>query len=175
MKLTAKLSGKQYQLDVTRQENHVVAGIDGRRYEIEASETAAGNYLLLNNSRVFQCLVESDAAQREKLNVHVGNETYAITLFDPKRLRASSNASASDDDDAANAQIVAPMPGKVVRVLIEEGALVKAGDPLIVVEAMKMQNEMKSPRDGTVTTLRAVTGATVNAGDLLAIIEAQNE
>ena len=63
------------------------------------------------------------------------------------------------------------MPGKVVRVLVEQGASVKAGDALIVVEAMKMQNEMKSPRDGTVTTLKDVTGATVNAGDVLAVVE----
>jgi biotin carboxyl carrier protein len=63
------------------------------------------------------------------------------------------------------------MPGKVVRVLVEQGASVEAGQGLVVVEAMKMQNEMKSPRAGRVTELHAQAGATVNTGDLLAIIE----
>jgi len=69
------------------------------------------------------------------------------------------------------AQIVAPMPGKIVRVLIEQGASVEAGDSLIVVEAMKMQNEMKAPRAGVIAKLNAQAGATVNAGDVLAVIE----
>ena len=68
-------------------------------------------------------------------------------------------------------QIVASMPGKVVRVLVEVGAKVEAGDGIVVVEAMKMQNEMKSPKAGLVTSLTATPGATVNAGDVLAEIE----
>jgi biotin carboxyl carrier protein len=168
MKLTAKLSGTEFQLDITRQENRVVALIDGRRYQIEASETADGFYLLLENNHVSECRVEQDAARRDVSNVYVGTENYAISLIDPKRLRASTTDNARAD---STAQLIAPMPGKVVRVYVEQGAIVKAGDAIIVVEAMKMQNEMKSPRDGTVTTLKAVTGATVNAGDVLAVIE----
>ncbi len=63
------------------------------------------------------------------------------------------------------------MPGKVVRVLVEVGSQVKAGDGIIVVEAMKMQNEMRSPKAGTVIALNVQTGATVNGGDVLVVIE----
>jgi biotin carboxyl carrier protein len=63
------------------------------------------------------------------------------------------------------------MPGKVVRVLVEVGVKVEAGAGIVVVEAMKMQNEMKAPKSGTVVSLTAVPGATVNAGDVLAMIE----
>jgi biotin carboxyl carrier protein len=63
------------------------------------------------------------------------------------------------------------MPGKVVRVLIEKGAQVEADQGILVVEAMKMQNELRSPKVGIVTTLNVSEGATVNAGDVLAIIE----
>jgi biotin carboxyl carrier protein len=63
------------------------------------------------------------------------------------------------------------MPGKVVRVLVEVGQQVEAGQGVVVVEAMKMQNELKSPKAGTVTELRAKPGSTVNAGDVLAVIE----
>jgi biotin carboxyl carrier protein len=63
------------------------------------------------------------------------------------------------------------MPGKVVRILTEVGAEIKRGEGVIIVEAMKMQNEMKSPKDGTVKEIRYPEGATVNAGDVLAVIE----
>ncbi|MDQ3806105.1 MAG: biotin/lipoyl-binding protein, partial [Acidobacteriota bacterium] len=67
--------------------------------------------------------------------------------------------------------ISAQMPGRVVRVLVEAGQEVEAGQPVVVVEAMKMQNEMKSPKAGAVAEVRARDGATVNAGDVLVIIE----
>jgi biotin carboxyl carrier protein len=63
------------------------------------------------------------------------------------------------------------MPGKVVRVMVEAGAEVAAGDGIVVVEAMKMQNEMKSPRAGKVLTVNVEVGTTVNGGDVLAVIE----
>jgi biotin carboxyl carrier protein len=63
------------------------------------------------------------------------------------------------------------MPGKIVRVLAEAGETVAAGAGIIVVEAMKMQNEMKAPKAGMVVSINAAEGATVNAGDVLAVIE----
>jgi biotin carboxyl carrier protein len=103
------------------------------------------------------------------MEVHVGGDIHAVTLIDPKRMRGAQISGASTN--AAASQIIAPMPGKVVRVLVEEGAQVEAGDGILVVEAMKMQNEMKSPGTGTVTALHVAAGATVNAGDVLAVIE----
>ena len=63
------------------------------------------------------------------------------------------------------------MPGKVVRILLSEGAEVQAGDGILVVEAMKMQNEVKSPKKGTLQKLVVSEGAAVNAGDVLAVVE----
>ena len=68
-------------------------------------------------------------------------------------------------------EILAPMPGKVVRVHTEAGANVEKGEGVVVVEAMKMQNEMKSPRTGVVVSVKVKAGDTVNAGDVLAVIE----
>jgi len=100
--------------------------------------------------------------------VIVGTTRYAVTLIDPRRLRSAASAIAHNDDAA---RIVAPMPGKVVRVMVEAGARVAAGDGIMVVEAMKMQNEIKAPKTGTVIALNIQTGVTVNGGDVLAIIE----
>jgi biotin carboxyl carrier protein len=63
------------------------------------------------------------------------------------------------------------MPGKVVRLMVREGDEVEAGAGVAVVEAMKMQNEIKSPKKGTIGKILVSEGATVNAGDVLAIVE----
>ena len=66
---------------------------------------------------------------------------------------------------------MASMPGKVVRILVRERAEVEAGQGIVIVEAMKMQNEIKSPKKGILRRLLAVEGNNVNAGDVLAIVE----
>jgi len=68
-------------------------------------------------------------------------------------------------------KLAAPMPGKVVRLLLRQGSAVDAGGGVVVVEAMKMQNEVKSPKKGTVQKILVTEGAAVNAGDVLAIVE----
>jgi biotin carboxyl carrier protein len=89
-------------------------------------------------------------------------------LVDPKRLRSGQSAGAHH---TGAAEIVSPMPGKIVRVLLRTGDKVEAGAGIIVVEAMKMQNEMKAPKAGIVISINANEGATVNAGDVLAVVE----
>lgn len=170
MKLTAGIDGAEQQIELLREGERVSASVDGRRYELAVRETEAGTYLLIDDGRVYECRVESNRAQPDALEVHVRTETYALTLSDPKRLRGGHGGAGGHGVDGS-AQIIAPMPGKIVRVLVEQGAEVKAGDGILVVEAMKMQNEMKAPRDGIVTELHAASGATVNAGDVLAVIE----
>ena len=169
MKLIAEVAGERYQLAVKQSGTSVSAEIDGRRYEMRATEMGSAVYLLIVDGRVYECRVDRGRGKRETFEVRVGSHAYAVTLTDPKRLRGAQASGAHAGD--ASAQIVAPMPGKVVRVLVEAGAQVEAGDGLVIVEAMKMQNEMKSPRAGTVTALHAEAGATVNAGDVLVVVE----
>ena len=83
----------------------------------------------------------------------------------------SADASPVVGEQKGPRKLVALMPGKVVRVLVEEKAEVEAGQGVIVVEAMKMQNEIKSPKQGRVVKIVAQVGASVNAGDVLAVIE----
>jgi len=100
--------------------------------------------------------------------VHLRQRSYPIRVIDPKRLRSTQSDSRHDHGAA---EIVAPMAGKVVRILVAEGADVAIGAGILVVEAMKMQNELKTPKAGTVVSIQAEAGATVNAGDVLAVIE----
>ncbi|MDT7780680.1 MAG: hypothetical protein QOC99_3192 [Acidobacteriota bacterium] len=171
MKLNAEIDGEKIALDVRREGERVFADVGGRRYEIEARRVGEDEYLLLREGRVYVCRVGAEtgaAGVRGALQVSVGGREYGVKLTDPKHLRGARVAAGHD---AGRAQVIAPMPGKVVRVLVEEGQSVEAGQGLVVVEAMKMQNELKSPKAGTIAELRAESGATVNAGDVLAVIE----
>ena len=168
MRLNAEIAGKACAVDLQRQGRSVLAEIDDRRYEIDVHESGDGGYLLICNGRVFECHVNGRPESGKPIDVLLGSRLYAVTLTDPKRLRGASSSAAHGDEAV---RILAPMPGKIVRVMVEIGAEIEAGTGIIVVEAMKMQNEMKAPRAGTVVALNAEAGATVNAGDVLAIIE----
>ncbi|MFL6211354.1 MAG: acetyl-CoA carboxylase biotin carboxyl carrier protein subunit [Pyrinomonadaceae bacterium] len=168
MKLTAELDGAQHALTLERTGAHVVAQVDDRRYELDAQEVEPGVYLLQTGGRVYECRMRAKSGTHGTHEVHVGQQTFQLTLIDPKRLRHVEGAGILA---AGRAAVVAAMPGKVVRVLVEQGVQVKADEALLIVEAMKMQNELKSPKAGTIIELHAVAGATVNAGDVLAVIE----
>ncbi|MDX6443538.1 MAG: hypothetical protein QOH71_612 [Blastocatellia bacterium] len=168
MKLHALIGTDQTEIEIRVDGGRVFAEIDDRRYELEVYESGAGGYLLILDGQVFDCRVEGQAESGKQVDVIVGTTNYAITLTDRRRLTSATATGAHGDNSA---RIVAPMPGKVVRVLVEIGSEVAAGDGIIVVEAMKMQNEMKSPKAGKVVALNIQTGATVNGGDVLAVIE----
>jgi biotin carboxyl carrier protein len=99
--------------------------------------------------------------------IWIGGSGYAAEVRDPRSLRARKRKTG---DESGPRKLLASMPGKVVRVLVGENAEVQAGQGIVVVEAMKMQNEIKSPKKGVVRKLIA-EGANVNAGDVLAIVE----
>ncbi len=170
MKLRAELSGQHYEVVLQREGTTLSAQVDGRKFNLENHSGAQpGDYLLLEGTRVYNCRVEVSGGRESQSDylVHVGEKTYQIKLVDPKRLSASQG---SGTHQHGSAEIVASMPGKVVRVLVEVGAQVDAGAGIIVVEAMKMQNEIKTPRAGKVAALNATSGDTVNAGEVLAVI-----
>jgi biotin carboxyl carrier protein len=166
MKLTAEIAGEQHEVEWRREGTRVVAEVGGRRYELEARETETGAYLFVFGGRVYECRIEGAAG--DATHVEISGQSFEVALFDPRRLRAAGAGSAQSEGHVV---VAASIPGKVVRVLVEEGETVEAGAGLVVVEAMKMQNELKSPKAGTVVELRARAGATVNAGDVLAVIE----
>jgi biotin carboxyl carrier protein len=167
MKLHATVADYQTEIQIRDDGERLFAELDGRAYELDVHESAAG-FLLTCNGTVFNCRIEEQPKSGNPIEIIVGTSRFVVTLTDPKRLRSAASASAQGD---AAARIVAPMPGKVVRVMVEAGATVAAGEGIIVVEAMKMQNEIKAPKAGTVITLNTQTGATVNGGDVLAVIE----
>jgi len=168
MKLIAELSNEKYEINLKQEGENLFAEIEGRAYELEAHEVEPNVYLLKHENRIYQIFVSPRKDANEPFSVNLGMQSFSVKIFDPKRLRSASGAAESADGAA---EIKTAMPGKVVRVLVEQGAQVQIGDGILIVEAMKMQNELKSPKDGTVKEIRAESGATVSAGDVLAVIE----
>ena len=167
MKLQASLGDSTATVEVRREADRVFANVDGRQYEVDARESSDG-LVLVHQGRIFNCRIDGAPDSGKPFEVWIDAHSYTVSLSDPKRLRGGASAAGHADGAA---RITAAMPGKVVRVLVQTGDVVEAGAGIIVVEAMKMQNEMKSPKAGTITSLTVEVGSTVNGGDLLAVIE----
>jgi biotin carboxyl carrier protein len=139
--------------------------LDGREVGMDAVSAGPDVLSLVIDGKAYEIRrerVESD------LRIWVGGQNYAAEVRDPRSLRGRKQRA---DHAKGKRQLVAPMPGKVVRFLVGENAAVEAGQGVVVVEAMKMQNEIRSPKKGIVLKLAVAEGAAVNAGDVLAIVE----
>lgn len=163
MKLHAKIDGEKLDVEIVRGDGKVTATVDGREYSLDVSQPEPNIYSFKNGGKVAEVFVSPGSSK-----VTAGGHEFEVELIDPKRLRGSGVESESADGIA---EIKTAMPGKVVRILVAAGDEVLKGDGVLVVEAMKMQNEMKSPKDGVVKEIRTTEGSTVNAGDVLAVIE----
>ena len=167
MKLKAQLLGNEHEISIDFENGVAFADVDARGYQIEIRELADGQYLLVEGSKIYRCRVEGNRGSESSFEVVLQGRARDVTITDPKRLRSTHSAGAHH---AGAAKIVSPMPGKIVRVLVEVGAQVETGTGIVVVEAMKMQNEMKSPRAGRVAEVKIAAGATVTAGEILLVI-----
>jgi biotin carboxyl carrier protein len=168
LKLKAQIEDRDQELTFKVAQGQVLAEIGGRTYDLEVRRHSPDSYLVFLGTNVYECRVNAHTTAKDVFDVSIRGRSYAVTIVDPKRLRSGQN---SDRHHQGVAEIRAPMPGKVVRVQIEVGAAVEKGAGVVVVEAMKMQNEMKSPREGVVVSINVKTGDTVNAGDVLAVVE----
>ena len=147
--------------------------LEGRRFRYERGESESpqhdfsiesageGRFSVLVGARSYEVTLLSSG------EISVNGRPFRVEVFDPRGLRSRERGGESQ----GRQKIVASMPGRVIRVLVELNQNVTAGQGLIVVEAMKMQNEMKSPQAGRVVELTTSPGAAVTAGEVLAEIE----
>ena len=140
--------------------------VDGVAHDVDWIEGEPGVFSLLwtdaaGRTRSFRCVAEAGA-------VVVDGERVEYAIYDPRSLRSAGLAGGGSSGPKS---LKAPMPGRIVRVLVANGEQVEAGQGCLVMEAMKMQNELKAPRAGVVKRLSAVAGETVGAGMVLLVIE----
>jgi len=159
------IDGKDFRLELERKESGWQCHLDGREIEMNAVLARRDVLSILIDGKAYEVKREHTATDT---HLWVGSLRYLAELRDPRSLRGRKGVGA---DDKGPKKIHAPMPGKVVRMLVNQGQLVEAGQSILVVEAMKMQNEIKSPKKGTLQKIVAVEGGNVNAGDVLAIVE----
>ena len=159
------IDGKGYRLELERAEAGWRCRLDGRDIQMDAVLARRDVLSVLIAGKAYEIKREHTATD---MHLWVGSVRYLAELRDPRSLGGRQSGRR---DQKGPRKLVALMPGKVVRVLVEERAEVEAGQGVIVVEAMKMQNEIKSPKKGTVRKIVAAEGANVNAGDVLAIVE----
>jgi biotin carboxyl carrier protein len=163
------IGGKVYCVDLIRDGGGHGDGwtckLNGREVPLNVAPTQEGILSILIEGKSFEVRQEVTAAEN---NIVLGNQRFAAVVKDPRSLQSRRSADAGGEGPR---KITAPMPGKVVRIMAAVGAEVEAGQAVIVIEAMKMQNELKSPRKGMLKKLSVAEGAAVEAGQSLAEIE----
>ncbi len=167
MKFDILFDGAPCSAEVTRsavEASHVVAAINGGLVEADVVKISPDVYSILLRGRSLEVRVEALA---DRLTLRTAGREYRVEIADPRSWRRIRSGGI---DLAGRQQIFAPMAGKVVRVLVAPGQHVEMGQGLLVVEAMKMQNEIRSPKTGTIERLLAKEGQAVTAGEILAAI-----
>lgn len=156
---------KTYRVEIVRQGENWSCKLDGRAIPINVAATQPGMLSILINGKSYDVKHETTSAGT---NMVLVNERFATSVRDPRSLQSRRTA---DSGTQGPRKIKAPMPGKVVRIMAAVGDEVEAGQPVIVIEAMKMQNELKSPKKGVLKKLSVAEGAAVDSGQALAEVE----
>ena len=166
MKYEILIDGHPHQVHLERVTQGYECTVDGEPFSIDVAMTARDVLSIIHEGRHYEA--KREYSLMGETHVIVGSERFAAEVRDPRSLRSRRAAAGGE---AGPSKITAPMPGKVVRILAAEGDEVEAGQGVVVVEAMKMQNEIKTTKKGKVTKIAVKEASAVNAGDLLAIVE----
>ncbi len=170
MKIDARYRDQNYRIRIERKQERVEITItepggDERTFPVVLAARGPGRLTLEIEGRQEQILL---AERGEETLVWCDRRTYPVTIVPP---RYGFSRTGGSPEASGKASLKALMPGKVIAVLAREGADVEAGQGLVVIEAMKMQNELKSPRAGRVSHCGVEEGGTVQAGHVLFVIE----
>jgi biotin carboxyl carrier protein len=163
MRYDIRLDGKTYHLELQKKDDRWECRLDGREISVQAVQVSPDTLSLLIGGKSVEVSREAVGT-----SIFIRGTRYDVSVEDPRSWRGRSRAA---QDEAGPQKLIASMPGKVVRVLAHEGDAVVSGQGIVVVEAMKMQNEIRSPRAGVLKKLTAHEGMKVNAGEVLGIVE----
>jgi biotin carboxyl carrier protein len=163
-----EVGGKKVRVELPSEINTGVmeCSVDGRAVSVDVRLLEPGVMSLLiadpdAQGRQYRCVLDGDG-------VVIGGRRYGFEVEDPRSLQGRRGSGAGTDGPRP---VKAPMPGRVVRLLVAVGEDVEEGQGVVVIEAMKMQNELKSPKAGRVIRVGAGVGDTVGSGDVLVVVE----
>ena len=162
MRAIVSINGTSYNLDLENGAGVWRCRISEREVPVDIVQIGSDRLSILLNGKSY------DVIRNSAGTISVGEHRYEVSGVDPRSWRSRQQALTGTSGPQ---KVTALMPGKVVRVLTSVGAKIAASQGLVVIEAMKMQNEIRSPRDGTVSAILVREGSNVNAGEVVAIVE----
>jgi biotin carboxyl carrier protein len=168
-----EINGRTRRVDVDRQDAGLIVTVDGQRHAADVTVINGVYSLILGDAgvrRSFEVAVAEDPPASGNLTLHVNGRVVCAAVG---RARGSWAGRGHDGAGGGNGpqQVSAPMPGKVVKLLVKPGDTVAARQGVVVVEAMKMENELRAARAGTVGAVNVAEGASVEAGTVMVVIE----
>ncbi len=167
MAFIGKLGEQTYTVEIEEVEKSLYrVAVDGNEFLVDGRKTAASNYSLIVGNRSFE--VDVDISEDE-YRVLVDGRSYHIHLVDERRIRLGGVQSGIEL--RGRQEVSVPMPSKVIAVLVAERDRVEKGQGLVIVEAMKMENEVRSPMAGEIKAVRVKADEALEAGDILVVIE----
>ncbi|VAW30632.1 hypothetical protein MNBD_CHLOROFLEXI01-2065 [hydrothermal vent metagenome] len=171
MKYITTVNDEEFIIEIEHN-NQIV--VNGERYEIDFQHLPEGDVLsLLLNNRSLEAVV--DARENDVWDVLAKGELYTVKVQDERAYRLAK-ARGVVGDVTGEAQVKSPMPGLIVAVPIAEGQLVQKGDQVIILESMKMENELRAPKAGVVARVHVEQGASVEKDQvLLVIVDAEEQ
>ena len=177
MKFIATMDGKRYEIGVRKDDvdpSQYEMEINGKSYSVDARRMPSQIVSLLMNGKSYDVDLERIAKRNDtldgRIHVRVRGRVLRFEILDERRIKMRE-AQGILLEVGGVASIDSPMPGKVIKILRKAGDEVKQGDGIIVVEAMKMENELKAPKAGKVKEIKVKEGEAVEAGARLALIE----
>jgi len=164
--ISLEIEGRPYRLELLVGANgDYRAHLNGEPIGFNALLIQSGILSLILDRRVYRCVLLDASGET---SIQVGCERFLFRREDQRSLSASRK---NRNAGAGSQSVKAPMPGRVIRILVEIGEVVETNQGVIVIEAMKMQNELKTPRAGRVAKIQVAPGATVGANETLIVIE----
>ena len=165
MLYNVKLGEREIRLEIRREQENWICRLEGREVRADYKQIDEGAISLLIDGASFEARrVHSE----DGMQIFLNGRPYEISVYDPRSLYANRRSRAGE---AGSQALTASMPGKIVRLLAKEAEEIQAGQGIVIIEAMKMQNEIRAPKPGRVQKILAREGANVKAGEVLAIIE----
>ncbi|MBD3868363.1 MAG: biotin/lipoyl-binding protein [Acidobacteria bacterium] len=163
MKITARVGDAVQEVNIERRDKDFLVEIDGESRLVNADKLEGDFYSILSGGKSYEVSVE---VAGDGYIIRHGASEQQVRFTDASR-QAREMSGAKEGPQTVESM----MPGKVVRVLVKAGDRVTEGQGLVVVEAMKMENEIESPKDGKVTEVKVEPGQAVESGGALVVVE----
>ncbi len=166
MKYVTILNGEQYEVEIDKDGN---VSVNGEARDVDFMTLGPSLYSIISNNKSIELVIDDEAGN---VGVMMNGRMYETQVLDERSMLMAQRKGGLT---TSSGEVIAPMPGLVVAIPIEVGDRVEKGQTVVILESMKMQNELKAPIDGTVQTINASAGQSVEKNNLLAIIVPDSE